>query len=53
MMLEHLGEREAADAVVAAIETALQTPQGRTRDLKGKASTREAGEAVLEAFAAA
>ncbi|WP_082652366.1 tartrate dehydrogenase [Aureimonas sp. AU12] len=53
MMLEHLGEREAADAVVKAIETALQTPQGRTRDLKGDASTREAGDAVIEAFAAA
>jgi tartrate dehydrogenase/decarboxylase/D-malate dehydrogenase len=53
MMLEHLGEVEAADAIVAAIETALRNPASRTRDLKGTASTREAAEAVLRAFAAA
>ncbi|SFV03895.1 tartrate dehydrogenase/decarboxylase / D-malate dehydrogenase [Methylobacterium sp. 174MFSha1.1] len=52
MMLEHLGEAEAATAVVAAIETALREPASRTRDLKGTASTREAGDAVLRAFVA-
>ncbi|ALN72639.1 tartrate dehydrogenase [Aureimonas sp. AU20] len=50
MMLEHLGETEAAAALVAAIETALQTPEGRTRDLKGEASTGQAGDAVLRVF---
>ncbi|WP_182085912.1 tartrate dehydrogenase [Aureimonas sp. ME7] len=50
MMLEHLGEREAGEAIVRAIEAALQTPEGRTRDLKGEASTSGAGAAVLAAF---
>src|SRR4051794_40401752 len=41
MMLEHLGEAEASQAIVGAIERALLTPQGRTPDLGGKASTVE------------
>ncbi len=53
MMLEHLGEVDAAHAIVAAIETALREPASRTRDLKGTASTREAADAVLRAFTAA
>ncbi|GGE10445.1 tartrate dehydrogenase [Aureimonas endophytica] len=50
MMLEHLGETDAAAAILAAIEAALQTEEGRTRDLKGQATTRQAGEAVLARF---
>ncbi len=46
MMLEHLGEREAATAVVAAIEATLTSESGRTRDLGGRLSTAEAGAAV-------
>jgi tartrate dehydrogenase/decarboxylase/D-malate dehydrogenase len=48
MMLEHLGEPEAATAIVAAIERALQEPKARTRDLGGTANTEAAGKAVAE-----
>ena len=46
MMLEHLGEAEAAAAVEAAIETVLADGGVLTRDMGGKASTREMGAAV-------
>ncbi len=46
MMLEHLGETEAAAAIVAAIERVLARPAGRTRDLGGRLTTEEAGRAV-------
>jgi tartrate dehydrogenase/decarboxylase/D-malate dehydrogenase len=50
MMLEHLGETEAAAAIVAAIERVLTRPAGRTRDLGGRLSTEEAGRAVAAEF---
>jgi tartrate dehydrogenase/decarboxylase/D-malate dehydrogenase len=50
LMLEHLGETQAAAVIVAAIEAALQTPEGRTRDLKGAATTRSASDAILAAL---
>jgi len=46
MMLRHLGEEDAADAVEAAIETYLADGHALTRDLGGKASTGEAGDAL-------
>jgi tartrate dehydrogenase/decarboxylase/D-malate dehydrogenase len=46
MMLEHLGETEAAAAIMQAIETVIVTPAGRTADLKGSADTASAGKAV-------
>ncbi|MDE2572285.1 MAG: tartrate dehydrogenase [bacterium] len=46
LMLEYLGERAAADAVVAAIAAALASGT-RTPDLGGKATTAEMGDAVL------
>jgi tartrate dehydrogenase/decarboxylase/D-malate dehydrogenase len=46
MMLEHLGETEAAAAMVKAIETVLATETGRTGDLKGKANTESCGKAI-------
>ena len=46
MMLEHLGEAEAAAAIMRAIETVLVTPAGRTADLKGRADTVSAGKAI-------
>ncbi|NYH97120.1 tartrate dehydrogenase [Novosphingobium marinum] len=46
MMLEHLGEAEAAAAIMSAVEDVLQTPAGRTRDLKGSADTVSCGKAV-------
>jgi tartrate dehydrogenase/decarboxylase/D-malate dehydrogenase len=50
MMLEHLGEVEAARAIETAIETTLADARTRTRDLGGGASTVEAGKAVAAAL---
>ena len=46
MLLEHLGHAAAAQAIVRAIETVVADGRIVTRDLGGKASTREAGDAV-------
>ena len=48
MMLEHLGEKAAADAIVAAIETLLREGGPRTRDMGGQAGTVEVGKAIAE-----
>ena len=50
MMLDHLGEADAAAAIVRAIEAVLATPQGRTPDLGGTASTTACGQAVAAAI---
>ncbi|GGD70251.1 tartrate dehydrogenase [Croceicoccus mobilis] len=52
MMLDHLGEADAAAAVVSAIEATLAKAETRTRDLKGTASTEECGKAVAERISA-
>ena len=49
MMLEHLGHKDAAAAVVGAIETVL-TEGPRTSDIGGQASTQELGEAIAGAI---
>ncbi|MGZ6124386.1 MAG: tartrate dehydrogenase [Myxococcales bacterium] len=49
MMLEHLGHKQAADAVVRAIETVLREGP-RTRDMGGTASTEEMGRAIVQAL---
>ena len=49
MMLDHLGERTAASAILGAIEQALSDERLRTRDLGGKAGTVECGKAVAAA----
>src|SRR5262249_26914031 len=46
MMLEHLGEPEAAGAIVSAIEKALAEPKSRTRDLGGSSDTVSCGKTV-------
>jgi tartrate dehydrogenase/decarboxylase / D-malate dehydrogenase len=55
MMLEHLGEKPAADAIVAAIETLLgEGSKGggpRTRDMGGQAGTVDVGRALAEMVA--
>jgi tartrate dehydrogenase/decarboxylase/D-malate dehydrogenase len=51
MMLEHLGELDAARAVVAAIETVLADERTRTRDLGGSADTVACGKAVARLLA--
>lgn len=54
MMLRHLGENQAAAAVEQAIFKVLASSTVRTRDIGGKASTREMGEIIAaEASAAA
>jgi tartrate dehydrogenase/decarboxylase/D-malate dehydrogenase len=50
MMLEHLGEAEAAAAIVKAIEKVLAEPKVRTRDLGGPADTKACGQAVADAL---
>jgi tartrate dehydrogenase/decarboxylase / D-malate dehydrogenase len=51
MMLEHLGEKDAAAAIVTAIEQVLADPKLRTRDLGGGANTVACGKAVAERLA--
>jgi tartrate dehydrogenase/decarboxylase/D-malate dehydrogenase len=51
MMLEHLGEKDAAAAVVGSIERVLAERTLRTRDLGGNADTVACGKAVAEALA--
>src|SRR5687768_16660925 len=51
MMLEFLGHKEAASAIVAAIERVLADPAApKTRDIGGKASTEEAARAIAAAL---
>jgi len=49
MMLEHLGHKDAADAIVGAIERVLADGP-RTRDLGGTAGTVEVGKAIADAL---
>jgi tartrate dehydrogenase/decarboxylase/D-malate dehydrogenase len=51
MMLEHLGERGAAAAIVGAIERGLAERTLRTRDLGGNADTQTSGKAIADAVA--
>jgi tartrate dehydrogenase/decarboxylase/D-malate dehydrogenase len=51
LMLEHLGEKEAAAAITTAIESLLAEGGPRTRDLGGNAGTVEVGKALAEAVA--
>ncbi|MGL4961689.1 MAG: tartrate dehydrogenase [Inquilinus sp.] len=50
MLLDHLGQAEAAAAIVSAIETVLAQPSLRTRDLGGSATTIDCGKAVAAAL---
>jgi tartrate dehydrogenase/decarboxylase/D-malate dehydrogenase len=50
LMLDHLGHGEAARAVEQAIEKVIQEPAARTRDMGGKATTRELGAAIAAAI---
>jgi len=49
MMLEHLGQKAAGEAIVAAIEKVLKDGP-RTRDLGGTAGTEEVGKAIAAAI---
>jgi len=48
LMLEHFGENEAAQAIDNAVKKVLVEGKVRPRDLGGKASTSEVGDAVAE-----
>ena len=50
MMLDHLGEREAAADIVRAIERSLGERHARTRDLGGNADTKTSGMAIEQAL---
>jgi tartrate dehydrogenase/decarboxylase/D-malate dehydrogenase len=50
LMLDHLGHPDAAAAVVRAIEQLVADGKLLTRDLGGKASTSEVGQALGQAF---
>ena len=49
MMLEHLGEADAAADIMTAIESVLETGP-KTSDMKGSASTQEVGQAIADAI---
>ncbi|MEE2950917.1 MAG: tartrate dehydrogenase [Pseudomonadota bacterium] len=51
MMLDHLGHADAAAAIIEAIETVIADPASRTKDMGGKATTAECGEAIAQALA--
>ena len=47
MMLDYLGEKEAADNIVKAIEKTLSDDESRTKDLKGNSNTVQCADSVL------
>lgn len=50
LMLDHIGQSEAAEKIRAAIESVLSDPANFTRDLGGERSTTEFTEAVIAAL---
>jgi tartrate dehydrogenase/decarboxylase/D-malate dehydrogenase len=50
MMLDHLGEDDAAKGIVTALERVLAEEKLRTRDLGGKADTVTCGKAIADAI---
>jgi tartrate dehydrogenase/decarboxylase/D-malate dehydrogenase len=50
MMLDHLGEPEAASAIVKAIEKVLSEASALTPDMGGKAKTSDLGKAIEAAL---
>jgi tartrate dehydrogenase/decarboxylase/D-malate dehydrogenase len=53
MMLEHLGEREAATRLMTAIERVTASPAHHTPDLGGTATTAQVTQAVCDALRSA
>jgi tartrate dehydrogenase/decarboxylase / D-malate dehydrogenase len=47
MMLEHLGHKQAAEAIVGAIETLISDSDVRTPDMGGKATCRELADQIV------
>jgi len=50
MMLDNLGQTEASDAIVKAIEKVLKDSDVKTPDMGGKATTAELGQAIEQAL---
>src|SRR5690606_4070525 len=48
MMLDHLGHKQAGDAIVAAIEEAIRAREALTPDMGGKATTQELGKTIAD-----
>jgi len=48
MMLEHLGENEAAKTIINSIEKVLSIKESRTRDLLGTSNTAQCAKAVID-----
>jgi isocitrate/isopropylmalate dehydrogenase len=48
MLLENIGEKPAADRVIAAIEAVLKEGKVRTYDLGGSSKTSEVGDAIVD-----
>lgn len=51
MMLEHLGEKSAANRIMVGIENVLKDGKSLTRDMGGRASTEDLGKAIAAAIA--
>ena len=51
LMLNHLGENEAGNAIVAAIEQLLREDGPKTRDMGGQAGTQDVGTAIAQVVA--
>ncbi len=52
LMLDHLGAKEAAEAIIGAIEMVLASGENLTRDMGGTASTTSLGMAIANAVSA-
>ncbi len=50
MLLDHIGEGEAADHVQAAIKAVIADGNVRTKDMGGTSGTSDVGEAIVKAF---
>jgi tartrate dehydrogenase/decarboxylase/D-malate dehydrogenase len=48
LMLDHLGEKEAAKTIVTSIEKTLSVKENRTKDLQGSSNTSNCAKAVLD-----
>jgi tartrate dehydrogenase/decarboxylase/D-malate dehydrogenase len=47
MMLEHLGEKEASERILSAIEKTLLNKKNRTKDLNGESNTIECSNSIV------
>jgi tartrate dehydrogenase/decarboxylase/D-malate dehydrogenase len=48
LMLDHLGEKEAANTIINSIEKTLSVKKNRTKDLQGSSNTVQCVKAVLD-----